>query len=109
MPRAGEITASGDLRQGLLTTAMLLLIVPVGISNAAKNLALSIHEMRPGGAGLHYDRVSALENYYNGVNSGQGPGFVVFGTCVTRAQLLTAVTSLGAVYPIVLYLVDEFA
>ena len=93
---------------GYLLFPVLLLVVPVEISNAAKNLAQSIHEMRPGGAGLHYDRVSALENYYNGVNSGLGPGFVVFGTCVTKAQLLTAGTSLVTVYPFVLYLVDEF-
>lgn len=93
---------------GMLFFPLVLLVVPVRISTAATKLALSIHEMRPGGAGLHYDRVSALENYYNGVNSGQGPGFVVFGTCVTKAQLLTAGTSLVTVYPFVLYLVDEF-
>jgi hypothetical protein len=92
-----------------LFVPIMILVLPVHISTlAGQRMAMAVHEMRPGGAGIQYDRVAALKDYLSGSNYGQGPGFVVFGTVATKAQLMTAATSLSVLYPFVLFMVDEF-
>jgi hypothetical protein len=93
-----------------LLLPLLLLLVPTRLSTwAGKELIDAVHEMRPNGAGFRADRVTALETYLRGVNFGQGPGFAVFKFVVTMTQLSTAATSLVAVYPVVVYLIEEYS
>ena len=43
------------------------------------------------------------------MNNDQRPGFVVWGYVISKAFLGTLVTALGAVYPLVVYLIDEYS
>jgi hypothetical protein len=89
---------------------IVVLVVPAQISTATgKTLVKAVHDMRPNGAGVRYDRVSALVDFLRGSNLGQGPGFVVFGIVITMMQLVNIFLSLTGVYPIVLYVVEEFS
>jgi hypothetical protein len=93
-----------------LFVPILILLIPVQISTlAGKTLVAAVHEMRPDGAAMGYDRVSALSDYLRGSNFGQGPGFVVFNLVVTMSQLSTIAASLTAVYPVALFMIDEFS
>eukprot|EP01046_Picozoa_sp_COSAG06_P033972 COSAG06_NODE_3517_length_5235_cov_4.335475_1_plen_425_part_00 len=93
-----------------LVIPIVVLVVPAQVSTATgKTLVKAVHDMRPCGAGVRYDRVSALVDFLRGSNLGQGPGFVVLGTVITMTQLVNVFLSLTGVYPIVLYVVEEFS
>jgi hypothetical protein len=98
-----------------LLVPLLLLLVPTQLTTRGIELVDDIHEMRVSGAGLHYDRVSALEDYLRNVNMGKGPGFrlIVYqqkgGIVITMKLLVTAISSLFGIYPVVVYLINEYA
>jgi hypothetical protein len=94
----------------LLFIPMIALVFPVVVSDAAgKELVTAVHHMRPQGPGFADDRVSALKAYILGVNNDQRPGFVVWGYVISKTFLGTVATAVAGIYPLVVYLVDEYS